>query len=236
MPVKEERGRGGRLAELNESIVRCRRCPRLTAYREMVAKVKVKRFLGQEYWGRPVPGFGDPHARLLVVGLAPAAHGGNRTGRLFTGDSSGDWLFRAMHETGFCNQPFSVSKHDGLELRSAYVTAVVRCAPPGNRPLPLEIANCNSYLIAEIEELKEVEVILALGRISYAVCLKVLRAESRPPFGHGRTYDLGKGRPKLVASYHPSRQNTQTGRLSWEEWVKVFLTCRRLLGRASPSP
>src|SRR5262245_32687682 len=176
------------LMSLQDQIITCCLCPRLVEWREQVAREKVRRFADQEYWGKPVPSFGDPEARLLIIGLAPAAHGGNRTGRIFTGDRSGDWLFRAVHKAGFANQPVSVDRSDGLRLRDCYVTAAVRCAPPLNKPLPQEIANCGPYLLRELELLKHVRVIIALGRLAFDAALASVglgdRSASRPKFGH----------------------------------------------------
>ena len=194
-------------------------CPRLVAWREAVAADPPRRYRGERYWARPLPGFGDPRARLLVLGLAPAAHGGNRTGRIFTGDRSGDWLFRAFFRAGLANQPVSIRAGDGLKLRGAYVTATVRCAPPENRPLPPEIANCRSYLEEEFDVLRP-RAILALGGIGFQAALSLLAERGapvprpRPRFGHGARVDFGAGFPALIGSYHPSQQNTQTGKLT----------------------
>lgn len=214
----------------------CQRCPRLVSYREAVARAKRRSFWEQSYWGHPVPGFGDPRARLLIVGLAPAAHGANRTGRPFTGDGphgAGDFLLGSLHRAGLANQPFSHDREDGLELHGAYLTAVVRCAPPGNRPTRGEVAACLPYLVEELGILTEVRVILALGRIAFDGCgraLRALGAEGRlPRFAHGASSAPGAGLPTLVASYHPSRQNTQTGRLT----VAMF---DRALARALSPP
>lgn len=188
------------------------------------------------YWGRPVSSFGDPEARLLIIGLAPAAHGGNRTGRIFTGDRSGDWLFRALYESGFANQPISTHRGDGLILKDCYITAIVHCAPPDNKPTPQEIINCRTYLMDEIKALKRVRVVVALGRIAfdnYQETCRVLgwsRPSPKPMFGHGKTYGLGHGLT-LIASYHPSQQNTQTGRLTRRMLKSVFITARELLDR-----
>lgn len=211
------------LGSLNTQIIRCSLCPRLSAYIKQVGKKKVKRFAHEAYWARPLPSWGDPNARLLIVGLAPAAHGGNRTGRMFTGDSSGDWLVRAMHETGFASMPTSSSKDDGLVLRDAYITAALKCAPPENKPATLELANCSQYLLAELGILQNVRVVLALGRIAFdAFC----RAEKiRETFGHGLQYRLHDGKT-LIASYHPSRQNTNTGKLTWNMWLNIFRMVR----------
>ncbi len=223
------------LADLKEEIVNCRRCPRLSEYIREVARRKIKRFCKEEYWGRPLPGFGDPRAELLIVGLAPAAHGGNRTGRMFTGDSSGNWLARALYETGFANKPESVHRNDGLELKGAYITAVVRCAPPENKPTREEMENCNPFLVRELEVLKEVKVVLCLGSIALKGTIMALRrlypeAELKGlRFGHNLLYKP-EGLPyTLITSYHPSRQNTQTGRLRWEDWISVFERVRSLL-------
>ncbi|MFX1562558.1 MAG: uracil-DNA glycosylase [Promethearchaeota archaeon] len=209
--------------KLQRRIIRCRRCTRLAVYIREVAKIKVRRYKNQKYWGKPIPGFGDVNARLLILGLAPAAHGGNRTGRMFTGDSSGNWLIKALYESGFANQPESESRDDGLALRDAFITAPVRCAPPGNRPSREEIQNCSQHLIAERHLLPNIQVVLALGRIAFDVCLRYLYPHVKPKlkFNHGAEYYF-QGLPLLVVSFHPSRQNTQTGRLSWESWIKVF--------------
>jgi uracil-DNA glycosylase len=207
-----------RLAELDKEVVSCRRCPRLVAWREEVARVKRAAFASERYWGRPLPGFGDPAARVLVLGLAPAAHGGNRTGRIFTGDRSGDWLFAALWRTGFANQPRSVSRDDGLKLNGCYVTAAVRCAPPANRPLPAERDNCLPYLVRELELLGNVRAIVCLGGFAWDAALRALRAGGQslprplPRFGHG--VETSIGRHVLLGSYHPSQQNTFTGRLT----------------------
>ena len=197
---------------LADRIISCESCSRLRTYCGEVARVKKKAFKDWDYWGKPLPGFGDPHARLLILGLAPAAHGGNRTGRMFTGNGSGDWLMKALYDAGFANQPISHNRDDGLELNSAYITAIVRCAPPGNKPTGDEIKNCASYLNEELRLLKEVELILALGRVAFDAYLKHRpdrSVTSKPVFKHGAVYDLGSS-PLLMASYHPSRQNTQT--------------------------
>ncbi|HXH08065.1 MAG TPA: uracil-DNA glycosylase [Vicinamibacterales bacterium] len=224
------------LAAIHDAIVACRRCPRLRAYCEQVAREKRAAYRSETYWGRPVPGFGDPAARLLVVGLAPAAHGANRTGRLFTGDGAGgagDFLMRAMHATGFASQPTSRDRDDGLRLRDAYITAVVRCAPPGNRPTPAEIAACAAHLEAELAALPSVRVIVALGRIAFDACWALLERRGlarrpRPPFAHGLVCPAPGG-PTIIASYHPSRQNTQTGRLTPSMLRAVFRNARRRL-------
>ncbi|MEW6603237.1 MAG: uracil-DNA glycosylase [Thermoproteota archaeon] len=214
------------LRELNASVTECTLCPRLSRYIKQVGREKVKRFANEEYWARPLPSWGDPDAKLLIVGLAPAAHGGNRTGRMFTGDSSGDWLARAMHETGFANMPTSRSRDDGLVLKGAYITAAVRCAPPNNKPLPSELANCSQYLVSELKLLKNVRVILALGKIGFDAYCRVIGAKGLA-FSHGAYYDIGG--KVLLASYHPSRQNTNTGKLTWQMWIKIFRTARALV-------
>jgi uracil-DNA glycosylase family 4 len=222
------------LALLTEAVVACRRCPRLVGWREEAARRPPRRYAGQRYWARPLPGFGDPRARVLVVGLAPAAHGGNRTGRIFTGDRSGDWLFASLHRTGFANQPTSEHRDDGLRLRDAYVAATVRCAPPVNRPTPQERDNCLPYLVRELE-LVPVRVMVALGE--YAWTEGVLRAlaalghtvpRPRPKFGHGAEVRIGPY--TLVGSYHPSQQNTFTGVLTEDMLDAVFVRARKLAG------
>jgi uracil-DNA glycosylase family 4 len=220
------------IASLQDQIITCRLCPRLVAWREQVARERVRRFADQQYWGRPVPSFGDPRARLLVVGLAPAAQGGNRTGRIFTGDRSGDWLFRALHRAGFANQASSVSRDDGLQLKDCYVTAAVRCAPPANKPLPAEIANCRAYLIRELELLKRVRVIVALGRLAFDAAINSVGLDEgvkpRPKFGHGVETRLKNG-ITLVASFHPSQQNTFTGRLTEPMFDRIFAAAQRII-------
>ena len=217
----------GGLASLNGEILGCRACPRLSEYVREVARTKTRRFANQEYHGRPVPGFGDVNARLLLVGLAPAAHGANRTGRMFTGDSSGDWLARVMHRHGFASIPTSLSAGDGLVLHDAYVTAAARCAPPGNRPTAEELHNCSDYLRREMALLRHVRVVLCMGSVAYGAVCRILGA--RPgKFGHSLLYDHGD--LHILTSYHPSRQNTQTGRLTWDEWDGVFARVRGLLG------
>ena len=194
-------------------VVSCRACPRLVAWREQVAAEKVARFRSWDYWARPVPGFGDPSAHLLIVGLAPAAHGANRTGRMFTGDRSGDFLYAALHRAGFANQPSSTCRDDGLVLRGAYITAPVRCAPPANKPLPDERARCRNYLERELRLLTDVRTIVALGQIAYDELCPLLGLSPRPRFGHGVEARLPDGR-LLICSYHVSQQNTFTGKLT----------------------
>jgi len=209
--------RASALADLGREVVACRACPRLVAWRERVAREKVARFSGQEYWGRPVPGFGDPAARMLIVGLAPAAHGGNRTGRIFTGDRSGDFLFASLHRVGLSNRPTSVSREDGLKLRGIYLAAVNRCCPPGNRPTPGERDRCLPYLVRELGLLEDVRAIVALGAFAWDGALRAVAARGhvarpRPRFGHGAEARVGPY--ALVGSFHPSQQNTFTGRLT----------------------
>ena len=224
------------LKKLNEQIIGCTRCPRLVAYREKVAREKRRAFSDWDYWGRPVPGFGDPKARLLILGLAPAAHGANRTGRMFTGDRSGDFLYKAMYRAGFANQPTSVRRGDGLALHDAYMSATARCAPPANKPLPMELANCAPYFERELEILKP-RAVLALGGIAMRAYLgglkarSVVRSLSQFPFSHAASYKLPGDLPQLFASYHPSQQNTFTGRLTDQMLYDVFRAIRRFLNK-----
>ena len=205
------------LAALTDEIVACRRCPRLVEWRERVAREKVARFSDETYWGRPVPGFGDPDARILLVGLAPAAHGGNRTGRVFTGDASGDFLFRALHAQGLADRPVSRRAGDGLTLIATYIAAAVRCAPPANKPTPAERDNCAAFLVRELRLLTEVRVVVALGQFGWDAALRALAALAhpatpKPRFGHGAEAIVGPY--TLLGTYHPSQQNTFTGRLT----------------------
>jgi uracil-DNA glycosylase family 4 len=224
------------LAQLDAEVVGCHRCPRLVDWRERVAAQKRAAFADQEYWGRPVPGFGDPGARIFVLGLAPAAHGGNRTGRVFTGDRSGDWLFAALWRCGLANQPQSHSRDDGLELRGAYVTAAVRCAPPANKPLPAERDNCFPYLVRELELLRDVRAVVCLGAFAWETALRARAAlgepvpRPKPRFGHG-TELASTGRLTLIGSYHPSQQNTFTGRLTEPMLDAVLRRARELAER-----
>ena len=215
------------LTVLNRDVVACTRCPRLVEYREQIAREKRRAYRDWEYWGKPVPGFGDPHARVLIMGLAPGAHGSNRTGRPFTGDASGNFMYPVLYETGFANQPNATDRDDGLQLHDLYITAAVRCAPPDNKPLPEELTNCARYLDAEIAGLKKVKVVVALGRIGFDAYLNylkrrgLLKNKGAYVFAHGAKYDLPDGRV-LLASYHPSNQNTQTGKLTRKMFEEIF--------------
>lgn len=229
------------LASLQQAVIQCRRCPRLVQFREEVAQRKRRAYKDWEYWGKPVPSFGDPEAQVLVVGLAPAAHGANRTGRMFTGDRSGDLLYRALYETGFANQPTSVSRDDGLELYNIYISATIRCAPPGNKPLREEIENCREFLRREFELLRNVRILVALGRIAFDSCLALLKEKSyverrsQYRFGHLRVYRF-EDQYTLVCSYHPSQQNTLTGRLTYGMFLEVFQRVRTLVDGYSAGP
>ena len=220
------------LEQLDREVVECRLCPRLVAWREEVARVKRAAYADEQYWARPLPGFGDPSARLLVLGLAPAAHGGNRTGRIFTGDRSGDWLFAALWRAGYANQPTSVSRDDGLALTDCYITAAVRCAPPANRPLPSERDNCLPYLERELQLLQQVAVIMCLGGFAWDVALRAAKTlgepipRPRPKFAHGATAAVGRW--TLLGCYHPSQQNTFTGRLTEKMLDDVLAAARKL--------
>lgn len=225
-----------KLEILKREVIACERCPRLRKYDTEVAEKKRRAYLDWEYWGKPVPGFGDGKARLLVIGLAPAAHGGNRTGRVFTGDRSGDFLYRALYETGFASQPHSVSRDDGMKLEGAYISAAVRCAPPDNKPKPDEFRNCREYLEREIDLLRELRVVVVLGKIAFDTYLGILRdrgeirTRSAFVFGHDREHRIAAGSPVLISSYHPSQQNTSTGKLTAEMLRAVFERAGRLVG------
>ena len=236
MIVREVGGKdNGKLGDLALRVVSCRLCPRLVKHREASAADPPRRYRGQDYWARPLPGFGDPKARVLIVGLAPAAHGGNRTGRMFTGDRSGDWLFRALHEAGLANQPMSVHPDDGLRLTGAYITAALRCAPPANKPLPLEMQRCQPYLLEELALLTEVRVVVALGKIGWDAYLRARRAAALPlprplpRFGHAARSTMPDG-PVLLGCFHPSQQNTFTGKLTEPMLDAVLEQARTLAG------
>ena len=222
------------LQQQQHQIVRCALCPRLVAHRERIAREKVKRYRDWDYWGKPVPSFGDPQARLLIIGLAPAAHGGNRTGRVFTGDRSGDWLYEALYASGFANQPTAVYIGDGLKLHDCYITAAVHCAPPENKPLPEEFVTCRPYLLRELMLLRNVNVVVALGQVAFTTYLTARRELNQslpsplPRFGHASTYTLPDG-ITLIGSYHPSQQNTFTGKLTRDMFQAIFCSARRIL-------
>jgi uracil-DNA glycosylase family 4 len=226
------------IEELSDEIVGCRKCPRLVAYRETVARERKRAFREWDYWGKPVPGFGDPHAGLYILGLAPAAHGANRTGRMFTGDRSGDFLYAALYRVGFANKPVSVRRGDGLELKDAYLGASIRCAPPGNKPLPSELANCKPFFEREIALVKP-RAILALGAVAMKAYLGMLKADgaiarfSEFPFSHGAAFQLPGGLPRLFLSYHPSQQNTFTGKLTPAMLLNVLSAIRKYLDQPS---
>lgn len=233
---------GGAIIALREEIITCRRCPRLRDHCAEVARIRRRAFIHETYWGKPVPSFGDPKARFVLVGLAPGAHGANRTGRLFTGDSSGDWLYRALHEAGFANQPTSTAREDGLELRDALVTCAARCAPPQNRPLPGELAACRPFLERELCAVSGCRVILALGRIAFDAALDagatagLLHFEKKPKFAHDAVATSPHTGVVLLSSYHPSRQNTQTGRLTRAMFAQPFARARQILaGSEAPT-
>jgi uracil-DNA glycosylase family 4 len=229
-----------KLKQLNREIIQCRKCPRLVVYREKVAREKRFAYRDWEYWGKPVPGFGDPNAELLILGLAPAAHGANRTGRMFTGDRSGDFLYEALHRAGFANQPASTHRGDGLTLENAYMGATLRCAPPANKPLPTELANCRPYFEKELELLRP-RAILVLGGIAMRAYLGLLKNHGQIPsaaafpFGHGASYLLSGDLPRLFVSYHPSQQNTFTGKLTQAMLARVLQDIRRFLKKDAPA-
>lgn len=221
------------LAILNAEVISCTLCPRLVMYREKIAREKRRAYRDHKYWGKPVPGFGDPNARVLILGLAPGAHGSNRTGRPFTGDASGKFMYPVLHETGFANQPTATERNDGLKLNDLYITAAVRCAPPDNKPLPEELANCAPYLDRELEGLKRVKVVVALGKIGFDAYLNYMQRRGLVNrkrdylFGHGARYKMTDGKT-LLASYHPSNQNTQTGKLTKAMFLGIFKEAARL--------
>ena len=220
------------LKNLQKIVVECRKCPRLVAYLREVSKNRPKRFRDWKYWGKPLPSFGDPKARVLIVGLAPAANGGNRTGRMFTGDRSGEWLFGTLHRFGFANRPNSSRLDDGFALKDCYITATIRCAPPKNKPLSEEIENCRPYFLKELDLLRNVNVLVPLGQIAFLQTLKALRLRGLDipslKFGHGRVYPLPNGQT-LITTYHPSQQNTQTGKLTKSMFHKIFRMARERL-------
>jgi uracil-DNA glycosylase family 4 len=228
------------LLHLQNQILDCRRCPRLVAWRQQVAEQKVRRYSHEPYWGRPVPSFGDPGARLLIVGLAPAAHGGNRTGRMFTGDRSGDWLYGTLYKFGFANQPNSTDLNDGLSLKNCYITAALRCAPPQNKPISEEKNNCFPYLVQEVQFLKNIKVIIALGKIAFDAVFNVFKEiekfsySKRPKFGHGVEFELN-AKITLIASYHPSQQNTFTGKLTQSMFDEVFKKAKKFVAQHNKS-
>ena len=221
------------IEQLTGTIVNCRKCPRLVRWRERVAAEPPRRYQGESYWAKPLAGFGDPAAELLIVGLAPAAHGGNRTGRMFTGDRSGDWLYGALHRYGFANQPKSINRQDGLRLKNCYITAAVRCAPPDNKPSRIEFTRCRPYLVHELAIFENVRVVVALGKIAFDAYLAACRDNGvriptpRPVFGHGASYRLDG--IELISSYHPSQQNTFTGKLTEPMFCEIFERARSAL-------
>jgi uracil-DNA glycosylase len=221
--------------EHNQSVIACRKCPRLVEWRERMAREKRAAYRDWVYWGKPVPAFGDPQARLMILGLAPGAHGSNRTGRMFTGDGSGMFLYAALQRAGFANQPHTDRVEDGLTLKDAIISAVGRCAPPDNKPTPEELRNCRPWLLAELEMLPQLRGIVALGKIAFDATWEIYGSRSsltqRPVFGHGAFYELGPGLPWLIASYHPSRQNTQTGRLTVTMFDDIWQHARQLLNK-----
>lgn len=233
---KESSVRANTIAELNARVVDCERCPRLRSYCAEVARVKRRAYLGQEYWGRPVPSFGDPMARVLILGLAPGAHGSNRTGRPFTGDGSGNFLYPVLYEAGFASQPIATSRDDGMTLHDAQITAVVRCAPPGNKPLPAEIVNCSSYLDEEIAALPRLRVVVCLGKIAFdGYVAHLMRSgeitrRGNLHFAHGAEFEVPQGK-HVLATYHPSLQNTNTGKLTAAMFLKIFQRARALASK-----
>ena len=227
--------RKSQLHSLDTQVIACHKCPRLIAYCREVARVKRRAFMDQDYWGKPVPSFGDPNAQMLILGLAPAAHGANRTGRMFTGDRSGDWLYRALYQTGFASQAESWSRDDGLTLRNARIAASAHCAPPDNKPTLEELRNCRGWLERELDLFPELRVVVALGRIAFDGYLAILKARGTIArrgdflFAHNRLHRLGDGLPVVISSYHPSQQNTSTGKLTEEMLQAVFRSARQIL-------
>jgi uracil-DNA glycosylase len=226
----------GPLAVLEQEVISCRRCPRLVEHCTEIGRIKRRAYRDWEYWAKPVPAFGDPNARVLILGLAPGAHGSNRTGRPFTGDGSGVTLYRVLHRAGFASQPDSWSRDDGLRLVDAYITAAVRCAPPGNKPIPEEIRSCRPFVERELSSLPRLRVVVALGKIAFDVYLSILRDQgvirSRAPFvfGHNRAHRIAPGLPVLISSYHPSQQNTSTGKLTEKMLLDVFRRAKKIAG------
>lgn len=224
------------LDALQQTVISCRKCPRLVRWREKIAREKVKRFQEWDYWGKPVPSFGDPNARLLIVGLAPAAHGANRTGRMFTSDRSGSLLYPTLHKFGFANQPISFTRGDGLKLKDCYITAVVRCAPPQNKPTPKELQNCRPYFLEELRLLKSIRVIVGLGKVSFDAIFRGLKElqmtslKNKPAFGHGVVVPIAPNL-SLIGSYHPSQQNTFTGKLTPAMFESIFRKAKNLLNQ-----
>ena len=241
MTVEKEPETMQALTTLQQHILRCTQCPRLVEYRTRVAREKRRQYRQEDYWGKPLPSFGDPQARLLIIGLAPAAHGGNRTGRMFTGDQSGDWVYQTLHRFGFANQPTSQHRDDGLMLHDAYITAAARCVPPDNKPSGGELAACRPYLLRELKLLRRVRVVVPLGKIAFDAYLaarhelSLPRPDARPLFAHGAVMPFPDG-VLLVASYHPSRQNTQTGRLTQAMFDAIFARVRQELDLDVPRP
>jgi len=228
-----------KLEKLNLEITRCKKCPRLVEFREAIAKNPPLRYRGQRYWARPLPGFGDPKAQIYIVGLAPAANGGNRTGRIFTGDRSGDWLYGTLYAAGLANQETSISKEDGLQIFNVYVGAAVRCAPPENKPTIQEFENCRPYLAKEFDLLQQIKAIVVLGSLAYNATKKILRSQGLPkdfrfpPFGHGRKVTLPDGRT-IICSYHPSQQNTFTKKLTREMFRRIFEDAKNAVKKRTP--
>tara|TARA_A100001015_G_scaffold47103_1_gene51972 strand:+ start:55 stop:696 length:642 start_codon:yes stop_codon:yes gene_type:complete len=213
------------MKKLQKTIINCQKCPRLVPYLAEIKEKKVKRFIHQEYWGKPVPSFGDIKAEIMLLGLAPGAHGANRTGRMFTGDKSGEWLYKALFEAGFASQPNSVSSDDGMVLNNIWITAAIHCAPPQNKPIKEELDNCFNYLLNEISLLSNLKVVVCLGKIAFDTCAKLLKIKGEK-FAHGHQFKFQNYH--IICSYHPSQQNTQTGRLTWEMWSQIFEMCKKL--------